>query len=171
MLSRTGHVQAAGFYFAVCLFNTYSLTQSTQHINPVTCLPPTIIIALSSRSESWQNLTRFGITADSSTQLSHTEVSDYPFLLQCLKCLKKCCTVNMMAIIRQEGVKAYSLDSFLSFFFIMRGEAQDLSPFISAHNRFQELCFRGAAASYRGTTCFCSPQCFTSRQMRELAGK
>lgn len=45
----------------------------------------------------------------------------------------------MMATKRQEGVKGV--------WSVTRGEAQDLSPFIRARNRFQELCFRGAAAS------------------------
>lgn len=41
-----------------------------------------------------------------------------------------------MATKRQEGVKGVQS--------VTRAEAQDLSPFIKAHNRFQELGFRGA---------------------------
>lgn len=52
----------------------------------------------------------------------------------------------MMATKRREGVKGVRS--------VTRAEAQDLSPFIRAHNTFQELCFRGAAAGYGGTACF-----------------
>lgn len=45
---------------------------------------------------------------------------------------------------RQEGTKRV--------WSVTRGEARDILPFIRAHNRFQELCFRGAAA--RGMACF-----------------
>lgn len=170
MLSRTGHVQAAGFCFAVCQFNTYRLTQNTQHINPVTCLPPTIIITMQSRSQSWQNLTRSGITADSCTQLGHTEVVRL-LISFTMSWVSEKNAAPLPWWPWKDKKESRHTPLTLSFLFFHNERREDLSPFISAHNRFQELCFRGAAASYRGTTCFCSPQCFTSRQMRELAGK
>lgn len=42
----------------------------------------------------------------------------------------------MMATTGQQGVKGVRS--------VTRAEAQDLPPFISVHNRFQELSFRGA---------------------------
>lgn len=57
---------------------------------------------------------------------------------------EKCCSIIMMATKRLEGTKRV--------WSVTRGEAKDILPFIRAHNRFQELCFRGATA--RGMACF-----------------
>lgn len=170
MLSRTGHVQAAGFCFVVCvcLFNTHTHNTSYKSCDPSAPnyhhhveqfkVMSEICFQLCSAAGSHWGFKTLHLIYNLHIFTTTTMMKMWPFSLERLK---KHCSGAMMATGRQEGV--------MGVWRVTRGEAQDLSPFIRAHNRFQELCFRGAATSYRETTCFCL--CFTSRQMRELAGK